>query len=99
MKLNSNKTEKQSVEEDLTAARNQMNQKTHKLRDQLIQAHTVAKKQLSDLTVQSDNAAKKLQAVIAKVKRLTSRLSTTSRSSVCLLSFIFSFCFHSVHSG
>ncbi|XP_070834938.1 dynein regulatory complex subunit 2 [Chaetodon trifascialis] len=69
-KLNSTKTENQSVEQDLTAARNQVNRKTHKLRDQLTQAQTAARKQLTDLTVQSNNAAKKLQAVIAKGQRV-----------------------------
>ncbi|XP_076604456.1 dynein regulatory complex subunit 2 [Chaetodon auriga] len=69
-KLNSTKTENQSVEQDLTAARNQVNRKTHKLRDQLTQAQTAARKQLTDLTVQSDNATKNLQAVIAKGQRV-----------------------------
>uniref|UniRef100_UPI0037E9419F dynein regulatory complex subunit 2 n=1 Tax=Semicossyphus pulcher TaxID=241346 RepID=UPI0037E9419F len=65
-RLTSSKTEHQSVEQHLTAARDQVNRSTHKLRDQLIQAQTATRKQLIDLTVQSDNAAKRLQAVIAK---------------------------------
>uniref|UniRef100_A0A8P4GGI3 Dynein regulatory complex subunit 2 n=1 Tax=Dicentrarchus labrax TaxID=13489 RepID=A0A8P4GGI3_DICLA len=70
VRLNSCKTEKQSVEDDLIAAKKQVNLKTHKLRDQLTQAQTAARKQLTDLTVQSDNAVKKLQAVIAKGERV-----------------------------
>ncbi|XP_035529352.1 dynein regulatory complex subunit 2-like [Morone saxatilis] len=70
VRLNSCKTEKQSVEDDLIATKKQVNLKTHKLRDQLTQAQTVARKQLTDLTVQSDNAVKKLQAVIAKGERV-----------------------------
>ncbi|XP_044022644.1 dynein regulatory complex subunit 2 [Siniperca chuatsi] len=69
-KMNSSETQNQSVQQDLTAARNQVNQRTRKLRDQLTQAHTAARKQLTDLTVQSNNAAKKLQAVIAKGERV-----------------------------
>lgn len=70
-KLNFDKTNKQSVEEDLTADGNQVKQKTRELREQLNRAQTAARKQLTDLTVQSDNATKKLQAAIAKVKHLT----------------------------
>ncbi|XP_074516906.1 dynein regulatory complex subunit 2 [Sebastes fasciatus] len=68
--LTSSKTEDVLVDQDLTAARNQVNRKTHALRDQLTQAHTAARKQLTELTVQSDAAAKKLQAVIAKGQRV-----------------------------
>lgn len=87
-KLNSDKTKKQSVEEDLTADGNQVKQKTRELREQLNRAQTAARKQLTDLTVQSDNAAKKLQVVIAKVKHLTPSSPTVhtcarSHSSSC----------------
>lgn len=69
-------TKKQSVEQDLTVDGNLVKQKTRELREQLIQAQTAARKQLTDLTVQSDQAAKKLQAAINKVKHLTPRLSS-----------------------
>ncbi|XP_070777165.1 dynein regulatory complex subunit 2 [Enoplosus armatus] len=65
-KLSTSKTKNQSVEQDLTAARNQVNQRTLELRDQMTQAHTAARKQLTDLTVWSDDATKELQAVMAK---------------------------------
>lgn len=85
--MNYSKIENQSVEQDLNAARNKVNRKTHMLRDQLTQAHTAARKQLTDLTVQSDKAAKKLQAVISKVKRLTCSLSTVY-FLLCVLSVL-----------
>ncbi|XP_078133613.1 dynein regulatory complex subunit 2-like [Sander vitreus] len=68
--LTSSQTENSSVETRLSAARNQVNTKTHELRDQLSQAHAAARKQLTQLTVQSDNAAKKLQALIAKGQKV-----------------------------
>nr|XP_046269294.1 dynein regulatory complex subunit 2 isoform X2 [Scatophagus argus] len=68
-KLNSSDTENQSVEQDLTATRNQMNRRTKELREQLSEAQTVARKQLTDLTVHSDNAARNLQAAVAKEVR------------------------------
>lgn len=74
--MNSDKTKKQSVEQDLTVDGNQVKQKTRELREQLSRAQTAARKQLTDLTVQSDHAAKKLQAAINKVKSLTPCLST-----------------------
>lgn len=46
-------------------------EKTQELREQLVQAQAAARKQLTDLTVQSDHAAKKLQSVITKVRPLT----------------------------
>ncbi|XP_018531430.1 dynein regulatory complex subunit 2 [Lates calcarifer] len=70
VKLKSSNIEKESLEQDLKAARNEGNKRTHKLRDQLTQRHSAARKQLVDLTVQSNSAAKKLQAVIAKGERV-----------------------------
>ncbi|XP_047196788.1 dynein regulatory complex subunit 2-like [Hippoglossus stenolepis] len=70
MKLHSNKTEKEYVERDLPAARNKEKEVTYKLRDHLTQSQLVARKQLIDLTVQSNNATKKLQAVIAEGDRV-----------------------------
>ncbi|KAI3367480.1 hypothetical protein L3Q82_026200, partial [Scortum barcoo] len=67
---NSTATGNQPVDKDLIATKNQVNQKAHELRDQLTQIHSAGKKQLSDLTVQGDNAAKKLRAVIAKGERV-----------------------------
>ncbi|KAM7403783.1 hypothetical protein PAMA_004289 [Pampus argenteus] len=69
-KLDSSKTENESVTQDLTAAKDEVNRKTHKLRDQLTQAHAAARKQLTDLTVHSAAASKKLQTVIAKGERV-----------------------------
>lgn len=74
--LSSDKTKKQSVEEDLIAEGNYVKQKTRELREQLIRAQTEARKQLSDLTVQSNNTTKKLQAIITKVSSLTCSSST-----------------------
>ncbi|XP_035850348.1 dynein regulatory complex subunit 2 isoform X2 [Sander lucioperca] len=68
--LTSSQMENSSVETRLSAARNQVNTKTHELRDQLSQAHAAARKQLTQLTVQSDNATKKLQALIAKGQKV-----------------------------
>ncbi|KAF1375253.1 hypothetical protein PFLUV_G00237660 [Perca fluviatilis] len=68
--LTSSQTENSSVETNLSAARNQVNTKTHELRDQLGQVHAAARKQLTQLTVQSDNAAKKLQALIVKGQKV-----------------------------
>lgn len=70
--LSSDKTKKQSVEEDLIAEGNYVKQKTRELREQLIRAQTEARKQLSDLTIQSNTTTKKLQAIITKVSSLTS---------------------------
>lgn len=74
--LSSDKSKKQSVEEDLIAEGNYVKQKTRELREQLIRAQTEARKQLSDLTIQSNNTTKKLQAIITKVSSLTSTSST-----------------------
>ncbi|XP_060919537.1 dynein regulatory complex subunit 2 [Labrus mixtus] len=69
-KLSSSKKEHKGVELDLLAATDQVKHSTHQLRDQLMQSQKVARKQLTDLTVQSDNAAKKLRAVIAKGEKV-----------------------------
>ncbi|TKS86118.1 Coiled-coil domain-containing protein 65 [Collichthys lucidus] len=68
--LNYNKTENQSAEQDLIAARDLVNQETRKLREQLAQTQTASRKQLTNLSIQSDNAAKKLRAVIAKGEKV-----------------------------
>ncbi|XP_062254411.1 dynein regulatory complex subunit 2-like [Platichthys flesus] len=70
MKLHSNKTEKVYVERDLPAARNKEKEITYTLRDQLTRSQLVARKQLIELTVQSDNATKKLKAIIANGERV-----------------------------
>ncbi|XP_020510308.1 dynein regulatory complex subunit 2 [Labrus bergylta] len=69
-KLSSSKKEHKGVELDLLAAADQVKHSTHQLRDQLKHSQKVARKQLTDLTVQSDNAAKKLRAVIAKGEKV-----------------------------
>lgn len=73
-KLNADKTAKQSVEQDLTADANRVKLKTRELQEQLSRAQTAARKQLTDLTVQSANSAKKLQAVISQVRHVPSAL-------------------------
>ena len=65
--LNSSRTEAEEVERDLTTTNNRVNRKTHELRGQLTQGQVAARKQLTNLTMQSDSAAKKLRAVVAKV--------------------------------
>ncbi|XP_060938198.1 dynein regulatory complex subunit 2 [Limanda limanda] len=70
MKLKSSQTEKELVERDLTAATDQVNQRTRELRDQLTTGQSAARKHLADLSVQSNAAAKKLQEVIAKGDRV-----------------------------
>ncbi|XP_044231881.1 dynein regulatory complex subunit 2 [Thunnus albacares] len=70
VELVSRKAKNKSVIQDLTVTKNEMNRKTHKLRDQLTQAQAAARKQLTDLTVLSDVPVKKLQAVIAKGERV-----------------------------
>lgn len=70
-KLNSDQAEKQWVEQHLAGDGHLAKEKTQELREQLIQAQTSARKQLTDLTVRSDGTAKKLQNVITKVRPLT----------------------------
>ncbi|XP_070698408.1 dynein regulatory complex subunit 2 [Pempheris klunzingeri] len=70
MEMKSNETENQMTQQELTANTNQVKQQTCRLRDQMTRTHAAAGKQLADLTVQSDAAAKKLQAVIAKGEKI-----------------------------
>lgn len=51
-----------------------MKQKTRNLREQLGQKQKATKKQLLDVTIQSNEASKELQAAVAKVRRLPARL-------------------------
>lgn len=67
-KMISSKAENSSMEEDLTAAINELNCRSHALRDHLTQSHMAARKRLTELTVQGDAAAKNLQAIVTKVK-------------------------------
>ncbi|CAJ1074870.1 dynein regulatory complex subunit 2 [Xyrichtys novacula] len=69
-KLVSNEAKKQSMEQDLVAQRNLRGPKTHELQNQLVQTRAAARKKLSDLTMQSDAATKKLKAVIAKGEKV-----------------------------
>ncbi|XP_063341456.1 dynein regulatory complex subunit 2 [Pelmatolapia mariae] len=64
------KAENSSMEEDLTATINELNCRSHALRDHLTQSHTAARKRLTELTVQGDAAAKNLQAVVTKGERV-----------------------------
>lgn len=66
------------MERDLTGARNEVNTKTRKLRDQLTRAQMAVRKQLTDLTIHGNDAAKTLQEVINKVKLQTSSSSVRS---------------------
>ena len=58
------------MERDLPAARNKEKEVTHRLRDQLTRSQSVAKKQLTELTMQSNNATTKLKAIIVDGKRV-----------------------------
>ncbi|XP_054469574.1 dynein regulatory complex subunit 2 [Anoplopoma fimbria] len=68
--LNAHITDNQSAEQDLTDARKQVDRRTRAIRGQLIQDHAAARTLLTELTIQSDNAAKKLKAVIAKGQKV-----------------------------
>ncbi|XP_053192171.1 dynein regulatory complex subunit 2 [Scomber japonicus] len=68
--LVSSKTEHEGVTCDLTAGKDEVNRRTHRLRSQLTRAHAAARQQLADLTVTTDAVTKKLQAVIAKGERV-----------------------------
>ncbi|XP_031600654.2 dynein regulatory complex subunit 2 [Oreochromis aureus] len=69
-KMISSKAENSSMEEDLTAAINELNCRSHALRDHLTQSHMAARKRLTELTVQGDAAAKNLQAIVTKGERV-----------------------------
>ncbi|KAG7234906.1 hypothetical protein INR49_003643 [Caranx melampygus] len=68
--LNKNKTRNLAEEQDLTSVRAEVNKKANKLSQQLNESRSVARKQLVDLSAQSDKATKKLQAVITKGERV-----------------------------
>ncbi|KAG7229517.1 hypothetical protein INR49_031941 [Caranx melampygus] len=65
-KLNSSQTDHEAEERHLIATSNEVNKKTEQLRQQLSEGRSAARKQLTQLTVQSSNATRKLQGVIAK---------------------------------
>ncbi|XP_026186413.1 dynein regulatory complex subunit 2 [Mastacembelus armatus] len=69
-KMNSSKIENKAVEQDMTAAKNQVREKTQQLRHRLTQEEAAARKRLTELTIQSDSASKKLQATISKGERV-----------------------------
>ncbi|XP_026195802.1 dynein regulatory complex subunit 2 [Anabas testudineus] len=69
-KLRCSRTDSELVERDLTGARNEVNTKTRKLRDQLTRAQMAVRKQLTDLTIHGNDAAKTLQEVINKGERI-----------------------------
>ncbi|KAK2892255.1 dynein regulatory complex subunit 2 [Channa argus] len=64
--LDSSKSNNEVVEQEMQDARSEVIKNTHKLRGQMIQDGMTARKLLTDLTVQSDNATKKLKEVINK---------------------------------
>lgn len=66
-KLKSSETENELLERDLTKAIDDVKQKTRKLRDKMTGGQLRVRTGLRDLTVQSDSAAKRLQAAINKV--------------------------------
>lgn len=72
------------MEQHLTANVNQVKEETRKLREQLQRAQLAARKQLTALTVQSSAAAKKLQAAMAKVRRLRSSAGHACAHAHCL---------------
>ncbi|XP_075963305.1 dynein regulatory complex subunit 2 [Anarhichas minor] len=65
-KLNKRETENQSVEQDLKDERKAAITRNCSLQDQLTRGRAVARKRLTELTVQSDAATRKLKAAIAK---------------------------------
>ncbi|XP_073340412.1 dynein regulatory complex subunit 2 [Pagrus major] len=69
-RLNSRKTKNQLVEQDLTAARDQVKRKTLELREQLTRSQKAARKQLTDLSLQGHSATKRLEAVTTKGERV-----------------------------
>ncbi|XP_040915843.1 dynein regulatory complex subunit 2 [Toxotes jaculatrix] len=70
VKISSAEATKEQVEEHVMAASNETNKKTHALQSQLTQNQTAARRRLTELTVQSNNATKKLQAVISKADKV-----------------------------
>ncbi|XP_008313153.1 dynein regulatory complex subunit 2-like [Cynoglossus semilaevis] len=69
-KLKSSETENELLERDLTKAIDDVKQKTRKLRDKMTGGQLRVRTGLRDLTVQSDSAAKRLQAAINKGERV-----------------------------
>lgn len=89
-KLNSSQADHEAEERHLTATSNEVNKKTDQLRQRLSEGRSAARKQLTQLTIQSSNAIGKLQAVIAKVKshcvfavKATTTRCTCSHSVLC----------------
>lgn len=68
-KFSSDQLTEESVQRDLTVKIQQVKQKTQDLRQQLGQMQTATKKQLLDVTIRSNEASKKLQAIVAKVRQ------------------------------
>ncbi|XP_056230512.1 dynein regulatory complex subunit 2-like isoform X1 [Seriola aureovittata] len=69
-RLKSIKTENKPKEQDLATTVTEVNKKTDKLSKQLNENRSVARKQLIDLSAQSNKTAKKLQAMIAKGEKV-----------------------------
>lgn len=88
-KFSSDQLTEESVQRDLTVKIQQVKQKTQDLRQQLGQMQTATKKQLLDVTIRSNEASKKLQAIVAKVRQLSARLTAHKvrliSHSVCVL--------------
>ncbi|XP_029372269.1 dynein regulatory complex subunit 2 [Echeneis naucrates] len=69
-KMNSRETEKNAAIQDLKALNNEIRIKIDKLNQERSQHQSEARKQLIKLTMQSNGAMKKLQAMIAKGERV-----------------------------
>lgn len=82
-KLGSEQLTEESLQQALTAQTQQAKQKTQELRLQLSQTQQRMETRLRHLSIQSHQAARKLQAAVAKVGRLQARLPLSRFSRVC----------------
>lgn len=87
--FSSDQLTEESVQRDLTVKIQQVKEKTQDLRRQLGQMQTATKKQLLDVTIRSNEASKKLQAIVATVRQLSARLTAHTvrpvSHSICVL--------------
>ncbi|XP_035465945.2 dynein regulatory complex subunit 2-like [Scophthalmus maximus] len=70
VKQNSGKAGQETMEQDLTAATGDVNQKSRKLRDQQTRDRAGSRRRIVNLTAQFHDATRRLQAVVAKGERI-----------------------------
>ncbi|XP_028994430.1 dynein regulatory complex subunit 2 [Betta splendens] len=68
--IKSSQTDQEALERDLSGARKEVTRKTRGLRDQLTRAQAAARRRLTDITIHSSNAIKRLQEVINKGEKV-----------------------------